>query len=199
MLKPEGPETDLMRDKILDTAESLIEGNSLQKIKVVSVARQMGVSHTAVYRFFKNKAELRNALSERRLKNVARDLEAVVSMPVPAAERLGRWVETLHDLIEALIAGDEELFHTYNGLSETSIEVVNNHTKSLVSQLQRIIEDGVRLGEFKVTDTRPAAEAVLSGTIRAHHPYFVIRAREDAVVHDAILGMLIAGLKADVA
>lgn len=198
MLKPEGPETDVMREKILDTAESLIEGSHPQKIKVVSVAQILGVPHTTVYRFFKTKADLRSALSERRLENVAGDLEALVTMEGSASQRIIRWVETLHTLMEALIAGDEELFHTYNGLAERSREVVVNHTKNLINQLHLIIEDGIRLGEFHVTDTRQAAEAVFSGTIRDHHPFFVIRPRADPAAHHAILDMMIAGLKADV-
>ena len=195
MLKPETPNTDAMREKILMALEQVIDTTSPQTIKVMDVARFMGISHTEVYRYFKSKAALRNALAEKRLKLVAGNLQKIVLDPRPATQRVALWLDSLYQQMETLIAGDRELFLTYKGLAESSRHVVAVHTQTLTEQLQSIISDGVDAGDFQVSDSRRAAEAVFSATIRDHHPFFVSRQDESEPRDSHVLSLLIAGLK----
>lgn len=198
MHKPDDTDPNGLRSQILDAAESLIEGSNPKKIKVMAIARMLGVPHTTVYRYFDTKADLRNALSERRLEAVSATLAAVVSYDLPAEARLACWVDRLHELMKDLIAGDEEMFHTYHGLAVESQQVVSQHTQNLIGQLRQIIEDGVHEGVFVVSDPHSAATAVFSATIREHHPFFVMRRRMKMPLKQGFLALLMAGLRAGV-
>jgi hypothetical protein len=78
--------------------------------------------------------------------------------------------------------------------------VVDEHLVTLHRQVARIIGDGIASGEFKVADPEAAAAAVLSATLRFHHPHHV-RASAGADGEEqirAVLRLVLAGLRAGV-
>ncbi|MGH6882092.1 MAG: TetR family transcriptional regulator [Hypericibacter sp.] len=190
-----------MRERILDAAEMLLRRHGPAKTTVSDVARALDMSHANIYRHFDSKAALQDAVAERWLDAISAPLEAFVKRKGPAAKRLEGWVLALAKAKRRKILDDPELFEAYRTVAEAARDVIDHHLATLDRQVTSIIADGVRQGEFKVKDAGQAARAVLSATVRFHHPHMV-RASGGADTEadiKAVMKLVIAGLKAGVA
>jgi AcrR family transcriptional regulator len=156
--------------RILAAAEDVLRRFGPGKATVVDVARALGVSHGSVYRHFPSKVALRDAVTERWLARISAPLAAAAAEPSPAPERLGRWLDLLVASKRGRALEDPELFATYLQLAADAREVVRAHIDDLVSQLARIIADGVIRGELAAADPATAGRAVFDATARFHNP-----------------------------
>ncbi len=188
----------LTPEKILETAEDVLRRFGPAKATVVDVARALGVSHGSVYRHFPSKAALRDAVAERWLKRVSDPLEKIVESEGPAPERLRKWIDALIATKRKKVGSDPELFATYQALFGESRDVTTEHVETLADQVSRIIADGVERGEFAVEDPKAAARAVLTATLRFHHPSHAGSWEEPGIDEDfeGVWPFVLAGLGA---
>ncbi len=187
------------RTRILDAALDQLRRYGPAKTGVVDVARALGVSHAAVYRYFPSKDALFDAVAGRWLHAVSQPLEEIAARQGKAvkdkpAKRLEEWLTTLIAIKRRKITDDPELFATYHAVAEAAHKVASAHVASLQDQLRRIIADGIESGDFKVSDPATAATAVLNATLRFHHPHFVREFPPDPAAERAVIRLVLAGL-----
>jgi AcrR family transcriptional regulator len=190
----------LTPDRILDAAEDVLRRYGLAKATVVDVARALGVSHGSVYRHFPSKAALRDAVTQRWLKRVSDPLGAIAARDGAAPERLRDWIDALIAAKRAKVGSDPELFATYDALIGESRGVVHEHVETLSRQATAIIAEGVARGEFTVADPDAAARAVLTATVRFHHPAHAAQWAEPGIddEFETVWQFVLAGLGASV-
>lgn len=167
------PTETLTAERILATTEDVLRRHGAAKATVVDVARALGVSHAAVYRHFRTKAALREAVTERWLDRTTAELRRVVDdRSAPADERLRRWFTTLFAAKREKAGADPELFATYEVLLGENSGVVERHIADLVGHLRLILEEGVARGELAlpVADAALTARAAFDATGRFHDP-----------------------------
>ncbi|MFC8915687.1 TetR/AcrR family transcriptional regulator [Streptomyces sp. NPDC047821] len=190
----------LTPDRILEATEEVLRRYGPGKATVVDVARALGVSHGSVYRHFRTKAALREAVTERWLEQAVTELAPLAEGPGPAAERLTTWLSALFAAKRRKAGGDPELFATYEVLIGESSAVVAEHVDHLVGQLARIIEDGHRQGEFAAPETgfTTTARAVFDATDRFHDPVHAAEwsAPDIDDAFAAVLALVLRGLRA---
>jgi len=160
----------LTPDRILDAAEDVLRRYGPQKTTVVDVARALDVSHGTIYRHYRSKQALRDAVTRRWLHRVTAPLERIAEERGPAAVRLRRWFEALMAFKRRKLLDEPELFATYHALAEDARAVIREHVAELVGQIARIIRDGVAEGAFRAVDADAAAAAVFRATATFHHP-----------------------------
>src|SRR5262245_23331996 len=85
----------LNRDQILDVAVEVLRRHGPDKTGVVDVARALGMSHGSIYRHFKSKEALFDAVAERWLHAVSGPLAVIVESRRAPEARLRLWFETL--------------------------------------------------------------------------------------------------------
>jgi AcrR family transcriptional regulator len=176
----------------------LLRRHGPAKTNVVDVARRLGMSHANVYRHFASKAALQDAVAARWLHALTVPLAACAVRDAPAAARLREWARMLAAAKRQKVLGDPEMFATYHALAEAARGVVATHVAELLAQLERIIVDGMREGDFHVSNPAAAARAVQNALMRFHHPHFVRVMEADDAALETTLDMLVAGLKAGV-
>ncbi|RDG38017.1 TetR/AcrR family transcriptional regulator [Streptomyces corynorhini] len=190
----------LTAERILEATEEVLRRYGPAKATVVDVARVLGVSHGSVYRHFRTKAALREAVTKRWLSPTEAALARVISDSgrEPGAAKLRAWLLTLFDAKRLKAGDDPELFATFCALSQESSDVVDAHLTELTRQLTRIIEEGVREGEFAAPDPREAAGAVFAATARFHDPAYAPEWRKSTIdaEFDAVAALLLRGLRA---
>jgi AcrR family transcriptional regulator len=164
------PPQTLTPERILEATEDVLRRYGPAKATVVDVARVLGVSHGSVYRHFRTKAALREAVTERWLDQAHAELSAIAKGSGPAPERLREWLATLFAAKRRKAGVDPELFATYLSLAAENSTTVERHVETMVGQLTRIVEDGVAQGEFASTDPAPTARAVWDATSLFHDP-----------------------------
>jgi AcrR family transcriptional regulator len=191
------PET-LTPERILEATEEVLRRYGPAKATVVDVARALGVSHGSVYRHFRTKAELREAVTQRWLDRTRAELEVFAEGGGTAAERLGGWLDGLFAAKRRKALSDPELFATFMALVDESSGTVARHIEEMTGQLARILGDGAAAGEFALPggDVGAAARAVWDATGRFHDPVYAAE-WDRPEIHSAfaaVRGLILQGL-----
>jgi AcrR family transcriptional regulator len=167
-----------------------------EKATVVDVARALGVSHAAVYRHVKTKAELRNLVVQRWVDETMPPLRALAARPGPAPKRLRQLFDTLIGIKRRRAAADPELFTAYRSLSAETQSVAAAHLDELIRLAAAIIRSGIEEGAFRHVDPVAASQAILFATSRFHHPAHAMEWADPKldVVFDDVWRILMQGL-----
>lgn len=188
---------EFQRERILTAAEALLRRHGPAKTTLSDVARELGVSHAALYRYVPGKNALREMVVERWLHALMPPLDAIAAESGPADDRLRRWAVTLADAKRRKIFEDPEMFAAFHALATQAGAVVERHVAALRAQVARILSDGVAQGRFGTTDVDSAARAVLTATLAFHHPEMVRLAgdRDRREELEAVLNLVLGGLR----
>jgi AcrR family transcriptional regulator len=190
------PELPLTRDRIVATAEEVLRRFGPEKATVVDVARALGVSHAAVYRYVKTKAELRELVVQCWVDEMMPPLRALVARKGPAPKRLRQLFDTLISIKRRRAAADPELFTAYRSFSAEAQCVAAAHVEELVELGAAIIRSGVEEGTFCEVDPVAASQAILFATSRFHHPAHAMEWANPKLdlVYDDVWRILMEGL-----
>ncbi|WP_418956950.1 TetR family transcriptional regulator [Streptomyces tritici] len=193
-----GTET-LTAERILEATEEVLRRYGPAKATVVDVARVLGVSHGSVYRHFRTKAALREAVTERWLSGTLAHLLPYVEGAAPADARLREWLAALFRFKRSKAGGDPELMATFQVLISENSAVVDRHEQHLVDQIARILADGHRDGVFAAPepDLATTARAVFHATDRFHNPAHRAEwsAPDAEAAFDAVVALVLSGLR----
>ncbi|MET7933977.1 TetR family transcriptional regulator [Streptomyces sp. NPDC005322] len=192
------PVTPLTPERILEATEDVLRRYGPAKATVVDVARVLGVSHGSVYRHFRTKAALREAVTERWLDQAHDELSGIVARKGPASDRLRDWLIALFAAKRRKAGDDPELFATYLALAEENSGTVARHVETMVTQLTKIVETGMASGEFTVRDAPSTARALWDATGRFHDPVYAAEwsAPDVDLAFAAVCELLLSGLRA---
>ena len=195
----------LTAERILEATEEVLRRYGPAKATVVDVARALGVSHGSVYRHFRTKAALREAVTERWLERTIIALQPYVESTDPADERLTGWLGALFALKRKKAGGDPELMATFQVLIGENSTVVDRHEEHLVEQIARILADGRREGVFAEPekekkgekDATATARAVFHATDRFHNPAHAAEwsAPDVESAFDAVVALVLRALR----
>ncbi|MDQ1010897.1 AcrR family transcriptional regulator [Streptomyces sp. V4I23] len=193
------PTETLTAERILEATEEVLRRYGPAKATVVDVARALGVSHGSVYRHFRTKAALREAVTDRWLARAEVALAALTeAKDRTAPEKVADWLSALFEAKRHKAGDDPELFATYGVLIDENSGVVDRHLQVLIGQLRQIVEEGVRAGDFTADDPAATARALFDATTRFHDPAYAPEWRKPTVdaEFDAVVGLLLRGLRA---
>lgn len=191
------------RDRILKTAQDLIRRFGGAKTNVVDIAQAMGLSHSAIYRHFRSKADIFDALAAATMAEEAALAETFVEADGPAAERLTALVLALHRSKRAKFADDPEMHALYRRVVEERPDLILDYAGRITGLVRRLLADGVAKGEFPECDLDAAAGAVRDAVTVFVHPAHVEAAAKAGLDQEAglqtVLRILVAGLATGVA
>jgi AcrR family transcriptional regulator len=186
------------RDRILDTARNLIRRFGGAKTNVVDIAQAMGLSHSAIYRHFRSKAEIFDALAAATMAEEAALAETFVDAEGPAAGRLTALVLTLHRSKRAKFADDPEMHALYRRIVDERPDLVLDYAYRMTGLVRRILADGVARREFRSLDLDAAAGAVRDAVTVFVHPAHVEAAAKAGLDQEAglrtLMAILVGGL-----
>ncbi|MFE2045123.1 TetR family transcriptional regulator [Streptomyces sp. NPDC059477] len=187
----------LTTERILEVTEEVLRRHGPAKATVVDVARALGVSHGSVYRHFRTKAALREAVTKRWLDRTSERLSAIAGEHSDPEERLRSWLWALFDAKRRKAGEDPELFATYMVLVDEAVQTVDDHVTDLTAQLTRIVGDGVATGVFSTPDEHLTARALFQASGRFHDPCYAAEWARPGVETDleALLELLLGGLR----
>ncbi|MEU1480475.1 TetR family transcriptional regulator [Streptomyces sp. NPDC001668] len=188
----------LTAERILEATEEVLRRHGPAKATVVDVARALGVSHGSVYRHFRTKAALREAVTKRWLDRTTGVLAAIADADRDPEARVRDWLAALFEAKRRKAGDDPELFATYTVLAGENVEVVVEHLAELTGQLTRIVRDGTDAGVFTVTAPATTALAVFQATGRFHDPCYAREWELPGAEEEftALVDLLVRGLKA---
>jgi AcrR family transcriptional regulator len=193
------PESDYARKtraRILAAAEKRFRHYGFAKTTIVDVANDCAMSHANVYRFFRNKTELVDAIAGGWLEKSERVCRDVAARPLPAKQRLIDFVVELHrwkrrEHLRGTRTHELLTLASYNGLP-----FVSSHLGALAGILTGIIADGNRLGELNVADPAGLARIIQAATMKFCDPRLVEQYADEPLEDQAraVMQALIDGL-----
>jgi AcrR family transcriptional regulator len=191
-----------IRKQILETARVHLRRFGGQKMTVVEIARSLGMSHANVYRFFKGKTAIMDALMDEWLAKVEAFFFPIVKRRASAAERIESIVLELHRARREKLKKDAKFYEAFVRLIATRPEAVAERERRVFEVFRKLIGEGVAAGEFPKLDCNKAATALEDATGIFLHPLMipailndVTEARARRVVRYLLAGFAGSGAK----
>jgi AcrR family transcriptional regulator len=158
---------------ILETAKTLLRRYGIDKLTVVDIARSLDMSHANVYRFFKNKSEILDAIIDEWLSKVESFVENIAQRPVSASERIEAVVLELHRKRREKLLEDAEFYETYRRVVELRPDAVEKRRQKIHNVFKRLIEQGLDAGEFVKVNPEEVATVLKDATSLFLHPFLI--------------------------
>ncbi len=171
------PHEDRVEARLIAIAAEHIRRFGPDKVTVVGVAREAGMSHANVYRFFPSKAGLVEAVVVAWARSVEVLLGDIASAPDPADDKLERfliaWAKAQRDGLDR----DPAIYAAFATFWDGRRDTVMAHRARLRTFLASIIDEGLA-GPFEVKDEERAAAFVADAMQRFVHPVLVMETRD---------------------
>jgi AcrR family transcriptional regulator len=172
------PQEDRVQARLVAIAADHIRRFGPDRVTVVAVAREAGMSHANVYRFFPSKAGLVEAVVVAWTRSVEMALGDIASAPDPADDKLERfltgWAKAQRDCLDR----DPAIYGAYATFWEGRRDSITAHRARLRSFLAAIVDEGMEPGPFRIKDEEKAVAFVADAVQRFIHPALVTEMRD---------------------
>ncbi len=199
-MPPESAKESPTRHLIVQATRSLVSQYGEEKVTVVDVARSLGMSHANVYRFFRSKAEILDAVMDEWLADVEGFIKSVAARPGTVPERLEAVTLAIYRRRRSKYEKDPKMFLAFRKVIEARPDAIAKRKKALFDVFREIFEQGIESGVFAPIDAVDAAMLFEDATASFVHPLSIPRhpsaPREERLKR--VIHVLIAGLSARV-
>ena len=161
------------RGRILAAAERRFKHYGYAKTTIVDIAADCAMSNANVYRFYKSKADLVDAIAGGLIVGCERVCREVSSRPIPAKARLVEFMVELYRWKRRELLRNPRMHELLMLATEEGRAFVTTHLSALLDTLVDIIEDGVIKREFVVKDAQHLARIIQDATVKFVNPRLV--------------------------
>jgi len=192
----EETETDstITTTRILDAAKSQIRRFGGSKTNIVDIARALGTSHTTIYRHFRSKSEVFDAIVIEAMTDERELAQTYVAAAGKASDRLLGLATALHHRKLERFADDFEVYQLYRRVADERPDLVRDYAEAITNLVAAILADGVRQGEFKIDNIGAAAGVVRDAITVFVHPAHVEAAHKAGIQMEPMMRRVIATL-----
>jgi len=159
------------REKILEVAEALYARRGFAGVGMREVAESAGLGKSSLFHHFRSKVQLYLAVLERVLGRLDDRLSAVLSQPLPPAEKLDRWMDVAIDtfaeqpasariLLRAMFEEDE-----FEGSDWPEGQALDRRLASVLEGLARLLSEGMKTGAFRKASTPHVLQTLIGAAI----------------------------------
>ena len=167
-------ETTATREAILDAAQTRLLRFGYHKTTMSEIAEDAGMSAANLYRHFRNKQDIVAECTARCIDERLERLRAVVDDPaLDAASKLERYALELVDDGHALIGPDSMVGELVDTMLHERPDLLRSKIEIHDALIERILNDGVRAGEFAIADVPATARAIFTAFAMFDSPVFV--------------------------
>jgi AcrR family transcriptional regulator len=157
-------------DALLDIATEHVRRYGIERTTVVAVARDAGMTHANVYRYFPSKEALVDAITAEWLKELEGVLQGVTDAPDPADDKLERLILAYARLWRDRIETEPNLAALDLVAFAEGRLVARRHRQRLRTLIDRILEEGVSASLFRLRSRDKAATVMLDALHRFVDP-----------------------------
>jgi len=184
-----------VRSKAIITATILVRRYGSDKFRLTDVAKEMGITHAALYKYFKNKEDLLDSINAEWLLRIDQELEAIINQDEEVLIRIKSWFMRLYEMKQEKAQLDIQPYAALIAATTKQKTYVREHLNIQFDQLNRLCEEALTKYKLK-KDSRKIADLLLEATLAFHHPKFVkdklATDRNDSL--SSLLDILISGI-----
>lgn len=164
------------------------------KTNMVDIGRALGVSHAALYRFYKSKSAIMDAIVEQAMHDEEDMAARFVEADGPAGDRLQALVHELLLRKRERFVGDREVHDLYRRILVERPDMIAAYAERMTNLVARLVEQAVERGEWRVDDAVKAAGVVRDAVTAYVHPLFVAQAVAADIPIEGLLRATLATL-----
>ena len=150
----------IKRERILQEAVALFYERGFTGATLDDVAARLGVTKPVIYSYFRSKMELLEAICRPTIELSFQALAGAAASPGGATERLYRAMVDFTRVILRRQANIAIFFREEKNLDPEALERINALRKEYDRVLSGLLAEGIRSGEFEITDENIAALAL---------------------------------------
>jgi TetR/AcrR family transcriptional regulator, repressor of the ameABC operon len=160
-LKNHRPTREETRARIMDQAAALFRQFGYSKTTVADIARELDMSPANIYKFFPSKNAIIQAGADRNLCQIKEDLTRVVRTKKGAGNRLLGVILTIYRFHQDHFRHERQIYKLVIAATEENWPCVRMFKEFLTQIVTKVIEDGIRTGEFRRMDAAAATGVLL--------------------------------------
>jgi AcrR family transcriptional regulator len=164
--------------RLLDIATEHVRQHGLERTTVVSIAREAGMTHANVYRYFASKEALLDAITGAWFADLESRLTMILDAPDPADDKLERLIAAYARGQRDRMENEPRLYAAFLDALEARRPIVRRHRTRVRGFVDRVIEDGIGTGLFHVRRRERAVSLVIDVHFRFTDPIAVHRDRD---------------------
>lgn len=153
-------------------ATELVRRQGSEKFRLSDVAKEMGMTHAALYNYFKSKDDLLDSINAEWLYRIDEELEGIIHQDTTVLIRIRCWFMRLYEMKKEKAQLD---IHPYAAFIDATIKekpYIHKHLTIQFRQLNQLCDEAVAAYDVKV-DSEKLTSLLLEATIMFHHPKFV--------------------------
>jgi len=194
-----GLTAEQLKEKAIDCALVHMRTVGFNKVRLSDIAKELGVSHAALYGHFADKSALFDAVCARWLEEFDAEQESLCTEDGggDAVERLTQWFVQLHLMKVAKVKNDPELFKALNYSTEVEKPFVQAHLGVMRSQLNIIVTQAIEANLIGRKNVDEVVTLLMEATSSFHHPAMVamyVGAERESILRQ-LLHTLFEGLR----
>lgn len=159
--------------QIILSAEKKIREIGFNHFTLADLARDLHVSHAALYRYVPNKEALLDAISEKWLARIDSELEQVIQPSEQALPQIVAWFCRYYKLKREKVLNDPEIYKSFNMAVEAKKPFVKVHLDELHRQLTVLVRLAIDQGMRTELSEEQIVTVLMSCTMEFHHPRLV--------------------------
>ncbi|WP_064708876.1 TetR family transcriptional regulator [Rhizobium bangladeshense] len=172
------------REDILSMAEILFRQRGVVAVSIADIAGALNMSPANVFKHFRSKVALVDAIAGRHLDN-ATDRFAAFDQKLPPKEQLLRFVLRLLESHLQDIQKNPYIFEMVLSTIEAKLEAGKRYRARIEEKLGEIIREGVADGRYHCRNPESAARTVADVLACVLHPILIAREDKETLVHRA--------------
>jgi len=163
-----------VRARILAAAGERFAQFGYNKTTMAEIAKDCDMSAANLYRFFKNKLDIGSNLACACLDTKLLLIKNVVQQTqLSAAKRLHNMVLQILAHTHNEWANNPRINEMVTAICDARLEIVNQYELNRHELIVELLNDGVRLGEFSISDVQDTAEAITTAITIFSVPLFM--------------------------
>ena len=192
-----GLPSDQLRQRIVSSARERVRWQGADKLRLTDVARDLGVSHAALYGHFEGKDGLLDAVTIDWLRELEESLSRVGAEKREAPARVSRWFLALHRGLRERLKKDARLFAAYADAVRSHRPFLRAHETALRDQLAALLREAMEKKQLGKSSPEKLAAAMLEATRGFHHPALLSEHAEEGREGplEQLIELLLAGAR----
>jgi len=143
------------------------------KVRLSDIARDLGITHAALYGHFADKSALFDAVSEKWLFDVDQELSKFVEQDGDPLKRIQGWFLHLHRAKCQKVRLDPELYKAFNLSAQIDKQFVKLHLENMHRQLTTLVKEAIARKQIS-GNASEIVDTLLHATSAFHHPALVV-------------------------
>lgn len=178
MARPKPDET-LIREQLLDTAESLLSHSGAGKVTVTDIAAACDMSQSNAYRYFPSKASLMAALAQRWFAEVEATMDEIIAQEVPPREKIREILLATFQHKRERHDADPALFAAYMDLARENVRTVAAHKAARDSKILALVRAHCLAQGKRTAKADRMTQTLLDATVLIRDPSLILQYRAD--------------------